>query len=161
MRVLFSVLGCLALIALAIPTAGAQSVGVGIAAALPVELTEVTSGGSWIDGTASGTYRVFVVIGGIPDEGAEVHIQWIGSRTPASPLQIIASMPIKEFNTLRLPSATISVDAEVDGEARVSIAGPETPGETPVVMSILAGLPGQYTRMPQTPVSGGQQPVQK
>jgi hypothetical protein len=161
MRVPVGLICCLCVVAIATPAAFAQSVGSGIAAALPVELTEVTSGGSWIDGSSSGTYRVVIVLGGPPDEAAEVHIQWIGSRTPASPLQIIASTPIKEFNDLRLSSASISVDAEIDGEARVSITGPETPGETPVAVSIVAQLPGQYALVPLTPAGGAQQPIRK
>ena len=122
----------------------AQSEGLGIAAQLPVEVPEVVSGGAWIDGTASGSYRTVTVQIFAPVEHAEVFLQWVGSRTPAEPLRIISSVPLREFNDKKFTSASITLEADADGSARIVIAGQAEDGRAVDLLEFSARQPGQY-----------------
>jgi hypothetical protein len=115
-----------------------------IVATLPVEVVEIASGGSWISGQSSGTYRTVTLLISQPEEVSQVYLQWIGSRTPAAPLQIIASVPLREFNMLKLSSASIVLDAEIEGQAKITITGPDAETGPPQTVVFLATDPGLY-----------------
>ncbi len=126
-----------------VTSAQAETDGLGIASRLPVEVLEVVSGGSWSEGTASGSYRTVTVQSAGNADSAEVYLQWIGSRTAASPLQIISSLPLREFNAQKLGSASVNLETEEEGVARISISAQDGSGKTSTVMFV-ARLPGQY-----------------
>ena len=130
------------------PAVVAESEGLGLAARLPVEVSEVSSGGTWIDGQASGSYRTVTIQTYAPVEIAEVFLQWVGSRSPSEGLQIISSVPLREFNEQKLASASITLEAEVEGSARIVIAGQDAAGRAAGLMSIVATGPGRYEVVP-------------
>ncbi len=132
----------------------AQSEGMGLAARLPVEVSEVVSGGTWIEGRASGSYRTVTIQTYTPVEVAEVYLQWIGSRSPAEPLQIISSVPLREFNEQKLASASITLDTEVEGAAKIVVAGQDAGGRAAGLLSFSATGPGRYEVVPSEAVPG-------
>lgn len=145
--------GCLIFLGLILtPAVCAQSEGaddgLGLVARLPIEVSEVVSGGTWIDGQASGSYRTVTIQTFAPVEMAEVYLQWVGSRSPAEPMQIISSVPLREFNEQKLASASITLDAEADGVAKIVIAGQDSAGNAAGLVSFVAAGPGQYELVP-------------
>lgn len=130
------------------PRVYAQSEGLGLAARLPVEVFEVVSGGTWIEGRASGTYRMVTIQTFAPVEMAEVFLQWVGSRSPVEPLQIISSVPLREFNDQKLAQASITLDTDVEGIAKIVVAGQDGAGRAAGLLSFRATGPGQYEVVP-------------
>jgi hypothetical protein len=125
-----------------------------IASQMPVEVLEVVSGGTWSEGSASGSYRTISVQSASNAEISEVYVQWIGSRTASSPMQIISSIPLREFNEKKLGSASVSLESENDGEARIGIAAQDTEGH-PSMTTFSARMPGRYELLADpAPVAG-------
>ena len=136
------------------PAMAAEFDGLALASRLPVEVSEVVSGGTWIDGQASGTYRTITIQNTVPVEAAEVYLQWIGARTPADPLQIMSSVPLREFNEQNLASASITLETEREGEVRIIIAGQDGDARPVELLTFLATTPGLYKRVPPEVVTG-------
>ena len=146
-RTLLSVVGA----ALAAGSAIAEPDAAGLAAAVPVEVTEIVSGGSWVEGTASGSFRTVTIQSYVPAEVAEVWLQWIGSRSPAEPVQIISSVPLREFNDQKLTSASVTLDGETDGTARIMITGQDSDQRAAAALNFLATKPGLYEPVASAP----------
>ena len=127
----------------------AQPEGLGVASQLPVEVLEVVTGGTWSEGSASGSYRTVTVQNSANPDVAEVYLQWIGTRSATSPLLIISSVPLREFNEKKLGSASVSLDQETEGSALIGIAAQDSEGK-PAVMTFVAKLPGRYELLPAT-----------
>jgi hypothetical protein len=123
----------------------AQSEPASIAARLPLEVTEVVTGGTWVEGSASGTYRTVTVFTAAPTETVDVFLQWIGSRSPVDPLQILSSLPLREFNELKLTSASVTLDDEAEGRVKITIAGQDGNARAAAPITFIATKPGQYT----------------
>lgn len=136
------------------PRVCAQSEGLAFAARLPVEVSEVVSGGTWIEGQASGSYRTVTIQTFAPVEVAEVFLQWVGSRSPVEPLQIISSVPLREFNDQKLAQASITLETDVEGVAKIVIAGQDAAGRAVGLLSFRATGPGQYVVEPPDVVKG-------
>jgi hypothetical protein len=128
--------------------------GMSMAARLPVEVAEVVSGGTWMDGQASGSYRTVTIQTFAPVEIAAVYLQWVGSRSPAEPMQIISSVPLREFNDQKLAAASITLDTEAEGVAKIVVAGQDAEGRTASLVSFIAAGPGQYEVVPSEVVKG-------
>ena len=147
MRILACVFfGLLAVLIGPIP-AMAQTDPAGLAASLPLEITEVVTGGTWVDGPASGSYRTITIQSAPPAETSEVFLQWIGSRSPVSALQILSSVPLRAFNDRKLASASVNLDADVDGRIKILITGQDNNGR-PEMVTFIATKPGQYEVVP-------------
>lgn len=111
---------------------------------VPPRVAEVTSGGSWTDGKAHGTFRAIVVEAGTAEKhAAEVFLQWISPDASGRPSGIVASIPIKEFNALAHSHASLRLDDTVDGEIQLYI-DTEDAGAQPVEIRIFATTPGHY-----------------
>jgi hypothetical protein len=136
------------------PVAVAESEGLEVASRLPVEVAEVVSGGTWIDGQASGSFRTVTIQTYAPSEMAEVYLQWIGSRSPVEPLQVISSVPLREFNEMKLASASITLDTETEGVAKIVVAGQDAGGRPAGLLSFRATGPGRYELVPSEVVKG-------
>jgi len=132
-----------------------------VASQVPITVAEVVSGGTWTDGSANGVFRTITVqVPGNPqdrntqdrnlqdqsgDEIAQVFLQWVGSRTPIDPVELIQSVPVIEFNDLRMTSASVGFEAEGEGQVRVTITSQEESDEKPPVTVVLvATTPGHY-----------------
>lgn len=125
-----------------------------MAARLPVEVSEVVTGGTWTDGQASGSFRTVTIQTFAPVEMAEVFLQWVGSRSPVEPLQIMSSVPLREFNEQKLASASITLDIETEGAARIVVAGQDAGGRPAALLTFAAAAPGRYEVVPSEVVKG-------
>jgi hypothetical protein len=123
-----------------------------LAAAVPVEVAEVVSGGSWIDGQASGSFRTITIQVAGNTELAQVYLQWIGSRSPVDPIEVISSLPLREFNEQALASASVSLEGDIDGAAKIVIAGQDAEARPVALLTFIASLPGVYKVIPSAPV---------
>lgn len=129
--------------------AAAEPQGPGsIASAVPVEVAEVVSGGNWIDGAASGLFRTVTIQGVGPAETVQVYLQWVGSRSPVAPIEVISSLALREFNELQLASASVTLEGDDDGLARIVITGQDTDARATAPITFLASLPGVYKVVP-------------
>jgi hypothetical protein len=97
------------------------------AARVPIDVVEVVSGGNWDQGAARGFWRVVAIM--VPDPTSssiphcEVFVQWVGSRTPGAPFEIIAAAPLTQFNALGLASASVTLESESDQAGRIVVTG--------------------------------------
>lgn len=87
-------------------------------------------------------------------EWAQVFLQWIGSRSPVEPVQLLVSLPVAEFNALKLPSASVTIDTGTDGGTRIEITGQESEIGPPTTVTLIASTPGHYRIMPLTASKG-------
>lgn len=136
------------------PSAAAEPEAMGIASRLAVEVTEVVTGGTWIDGAASGAYRTVTVQTSAPEETVDIFIQWIGTRSAAEPPQIISSVPLREVNALKLATASITLESEVEGIAKIIVAGQDASGRTAGLVTFVATTPGRYEALPPDAAEG-------
>jgi hypothetical protein len=120
-----------------------------LASAVPAEVAEVVTGGTWIDGAMAGTYRVVTVVSGTDrDYGARVYIQWLQVRADTGRSQLIRTVPVAEFNELVMPHAVVTLETEVENRAAVLIAAEDMKAGRSVLISVQAGPPGQYVARP-------------
>jgi hypothetical protein len=116
----------------------------GIASAVPVDVTEVVAGGTWVDGAASGSFRTVTVLAAGDPESAEVYIQWVGSRSPVDALQIISSVGLREFNEQKAAWASVALETDAEGSATITVSGQDTQSRPVGPLTFVATLPGVY-----------------
>ena len=140
--------GCASLIAVA-AIAGSDAAPDTLAAALAVEISDVVAGGNWTEGAQTGTYRAVVVqTGGEKDAAAHVFVQWLSLKEGGSGGEIVKSVPLKEFNDQKLPNASITLESDIDSEARIVVAGQDGVTHKDAVFTIKATKPGIYVVAP-------------
>lgn len=116
------------------------------AEAVPAEITEVVTGGGWIEGKSEGGYRaILVMTGGGQDFAMQVFLQWVSLQPDGTAPQVVKTVPIKEANANKLPNAFLSIEAEKDNEAVLTIASYDQAAKKESEIVVKAGLPGQYT----------------
>jgi hypothetical protein len=97
------------------------------AARVPIDVVEVVSGGNWDQGAARGFWRVVAIM--VPDPTisavphCEVFVQWVGSRAPGAPFEILAAAPLTQFNALGLTSASVTLESEGGQGGRIVVTG--------------------------------------
>jgi hypothetical protein len=133
-------------------SAKAAPLGAERAEAVPMDVVEVVSGGSWADGSSSGFWRTVTVMTSRPTEASEIYVQWVGSRRPTAPLEILTSSPLREFNELHLSSSSVALDSETEGQVRIVVTG-EDASKLPIAMTFIAGLPGKLERVADEPAT--------
>ena len=125
-----------------------------LAASVSPAIVEVVSGGSWIEGPASGIYRtVSIQVGGSQDR-IEIYLQWVGARTPTGQTELIASLPLREFNEHHYASASVAIESQGDGKAGITITVPEGDAVAIKPMGFTAMQPGQYRLLAPNALSG-------
>jgi hypothetical protein len=117
-----------------------------LAAAVPAEVIEVQSGGTWQDGATSGMFRVVTTVSGLDkDYGARVFIQWLAVGTADGQMRIHKSTPVKEFNDLKMPHVVVAFDSDVPGEASIVLVSQDAERRRDVLVSVRTGKPGTYS----------------
>lgn len=97
-----SISRAVALLALALvpfASAAAEEDDAKIVAAVPTEVADVVTGGSWSADEQGGFYRAFVIMNGTQETfSARIFLQWLAlSETNPVPT-VVATVPIKEVN---------------------------------------------------------------
>lgn len=136
----------------AAPAVSAESESASVAAKLSVDVSEVVSGGTWVEGTGGGYYRTVSVVSFAPEEMVEIYLQWVGWRAMGEPLTIISSVPLKEVNERKLFSASISLETDTPNVTRITVAGQDGEGRADALMVFQATTPGRYQVLPPEPV---------
>lgn len=145
--VLFLVAACVAVSG----SATAQPSPAERAARVPIDVVEVVSGSNWERGSARGFWRVVtIMVPSTPPANSphcEVFMQWIGSRTPGAPFEILAASPLVAFNALQLPSASVGLDIEGNREPRVAVTGEDRDGVL-TILTFVVQSPGEVVFVP-------------
>lgn len=121
MRTLFRTACIVALLAGGTLPAYAEDVAA-VAAALPIEVTEVVSGGNWTEGDASGVFRAITVTK--PDgETAQAHVivQMLETDKTGNVLKVAKTISVKEVEEKKLTNASLAMDVENDNELTLII----------------------------------------
>jgi hypothetical protein len=132
-------------------SATAQASSEDRAARVPIDVVEVVSGGNWDQGAARGFWRVVTIM--VPKTVSpavphcEVFVQWIGSRTPGVPFEILTASPLTAFNTLELPAASVSLESDGNHGARVVVTGESTDGLL-TMLTFFVKSPGEVALVP-------------
>lgn len=86
-----------------------------VAAAVPVAVSEIVSGGTWSENGKTGFYRAMVIT---PAESAPVAVvvQLLALASEQAVPQLVATVPITEIAGQAFTSAVLAMDAEIDNE---------------------------------------------
>ena len=84
-----------------------------LAAAVPAEVSEVVSGGTWSANGTSGVYRAIVVGDG---QQANIIVQMLSMESATAIPKLVKSVLIKEVAEKKLANAFLAMDAETDNE---------------------------------------------
>lgn len=88
-----------------------------LAAAVPPEVSEVVSGGTWSAGGTSGVYRAMVVATqGAGGQQANIIVQMLSIESPNTAPKVTKSVLVKEVAEKKLANAFLAMDAETDNE---------------------------------------------
>jgi hypothetical protein len=92
-----------------------------IAEAIPANVTEVTTGGTWTKDSQNGTFRAIVVMTGEKEPQVNVFVQLLAFQKDAAVSKIVKTMAITEVVERKLQSAFVNFDAESAGKATLII----------------------------------------
>jgi hypothetical protein len=143
------------LAAVAAPAAVAAKTAEEIALAVPHEVPEVHTGGSWTDGKAQGVYRAIVVLGGV-DQTTRVFVQWLAVKPDSPSSEILKMTEITEVAEKKLPNAFVTLEAEKEGEVLIVVASFDPSTNKDSTLAFKASAPGTYavTKVPEAPPVG-------
>lgn len=146
-----SISRAIALLALALvpfTAASAQEDDAKIVAAVPTEVADVVTGGSWSADKQGGFYRALVVMTGTQETfSARVFLQWLAlSETNPIPT-VVASVPIKEVNDQKLANASIEIEGEEskDNEVTIVVSSYDFEEDKDINLFVKGTSPGKYT----------------
>jgi hypothetical protein len=127
-----------------------------IVAAIPTEVPEVHTGGSWQDGGAQGVFRTVTVLSP-KDNLAQVFIQWISLKADSPIPEIAKTVLIKEVTEKKLPNAFVTLEADKEGEATIVVASFDPATNKDFAVAFKATKPGVYaaTAVPQHGAGSG------
>jgi hypothetical protein len=130
----------------AAPALAEAKVAEKLAAQVPADVIEVQSVGTWTQDKQVGIYRTVTIINGIDKEyAARVFVQWLAIKGDSGRAEIVATVPLVEFNNQRMPMATVTIDADTDNEASIVVAAQDADTHRDTVMMFKATKPGQYS----------------
>ena len=127
-----------------------------IVAAIPTEVPEVHTGGSWQDGGLQGVFRTVTVLS-TKDNTAHVFIQWISLKADSPTPEIAKTVEIKEVADKKLPNAFVTLEADKEGEATIIVASFDPATSKDVAVAFTASKPGTYvsTKVPEYGAGSG------
>lgn len=152
---LTTVLRATALMAFALAplTSAAAEDAAKLVESVPPQIADVVSGGSWSAGKQGGLYRAFVVMSESDKGfGASIYLQWLALSDDSPVPTVVQTVPIKEANEQKLPTASIEIDGEEnkDNEIILVVSGYDFDSDKDILLFVKAGQPGTYT-MEKTP----------
>jgi len=115
-----------------------------IAAGLAPEVIAVVSGGKWQEGDRNGGYRA-VLVAPAGAVGAQLYIEWLAAGANGGAPSMVATVPVKEVNDLRLPNATLSAESETDNQFTVFVESDDPATQSGNSYTVNAAAPGKYT----------------
>ena len=123
-----------------------------LATQVPADIVEVQSIGTWTQDKQAGIYRTVTIISGTDKEyAARVFVQWLAIKGDSGRAELVATVPLAEFNNQRMPMAAVTIDADTDNEASIVIAAQDSDAHRDTVMMFKATKPGQYSLVVSPP----------
>jgi hypothetical protein len=118
-----------------------------IAASVPIDITEVVSGGLWNNDGASGFYRAMVVAAAPGRPVANVVVQMFAVEKETPP-KLKKSVTIKEIAEQKIPSAFLAMDAENENEMTLVVTAYGTGTDQDTAMQFKFDAKGDYEVLP-------------
>lgn len=103
----------------------------------------VVQGGRWIDGAATGAYRIVVEEVGFEHVSCRVRIQWVASTASGRPAKLVAEQTFEELSTTFWSCGQGKQSVLVAGNVLKVRATHAYSGE-PCTFTAKLGKPGQY-----------------
>lgn len=116
-----------------------------LAAAVPPEVTEVVSGGTWSENGTSGVYRAIVVGDG---QQANIIVQMLSLESAAAIPKVVKSVLIKEVAEKKLANAFLAMDAETDNEMTLIVTAYGAGADQDTSMHVKFNGTGTYEILP-------------
>lgn len=127
-----------------------------IAASVPLDVSEVATGGGWTDGGKTGVYRTIVVVSGSNDAPkAHVVVQWIGMKAEGGPTELVKSVDLKDVADAGLTNASVALEAEREDEVTIVVTSYDSDAK-PSVLAFKATKPGDVAKTELPPSVQGQ-----
>jgi hypothetical protein len=139
---------CVLLLSLLMPAPAAFADDVDqLAASVPIDITEVVSGGLWNNDGASGFYRAMVVAAAPDRPVANVVVQMFAVEKETPPKQK-KSITIKEIAEQKIPSAFLAMDAENENEMTLVVTAYGSGTDQDTAMQFKFDAKGDYVVLP-------------
>jgi hypothetical protein len=139
------------LLTVSLPVAGFANEPEKVAASVPLEVTELVSGGVWNDDGHSGYYRAMVVSPGAAGEVANVVVQMLAmEKTDAAP-KLAKSIVLKEIAEQKIANAFLAMDAENENEMTLVVTAYGAGTDQDTAIQFKFDAKGNYKIMPGGP----------
>lgn len=145
MRALTTTFALSLMLALAGPAAAAPLAPQDAAAAVPANVIQVVSGGTWEDGGKKGTYRAIMVAPASPAEGAQIFLQWLAAGKDPGTVEVASVVALQKINDMKLPDAFLSMDFEKSNEVMLYVQPYDPAKESDQSFTVTATLPGKLS----------------
>ena len=122
--------------------------------AVPAEVAEIISGGSWSADKTGGFYRAMVLMSGDQKSfGAQVYLQWLAFDDTGPVPKVVATVAIKEINEKKLDNASIGIEGEEGAENTITLVvnSYDFDEDEDINLFVKATLPGKYTMVKEPP----------
>ncbi|MEJ2124547.1 MAG: hypothetical protein P8Y67_13005 [Alphaproteobacteria bacterium] len=145
MTTLFRIAFMVALLAGGTLPAYAEDVSA-VAASLPIEVTEVVSGGNWTQGENTGVFRAITITkhGGEVTQ-AYVRVQMLATDKAGNVLKVAKTIPVKEVEEKKLANAFLSMDVENDNELNLIITSYDSEKDQDISLLAKFDATGKYS----------------
>ena len=122
--------------------------------AVPAEVAEIISGGSWSADNKGGFYRAMVLMSGDQKSfGAHVYLQWLAFGDEGPVPKVVATVAVKEINEQKLDNASIAIEGEEGAENTITLVvnSYDFDEDEDINLFVKATLPGKYTMVKEPP----------
>ena len=131
-----------------------------LAAAVPPEVSEVVSGGTWSASGTSGVYRAIVVAtSGGDGQQASIIVQMLALENATAVPKVVKSVLIKEVADKKLANAFLAMDAETDNEMTLIVTAYGAGADQDTSMHVKFNGTGTYEILPtpgeEAPIDAG------
>ena len=119
-----------------------------LAAAVPVEVSEVVSGGTWSANGTSGVFRAMVVATPAGEPQANIVVQMLSLENATAVPKVVRSVLIKEVADKKLPNAFLAMDAETENEMTLIVTAYGAGADQDTSMHVKFSGAGTYEILP-------------
>jgi hypothetical protein len=119
-------------------------------AAVPTDISEIVSGGSWSEGDNNGVFRALVVTTSDGQASqARVVVQMLAFEKASPAPKVVKTIAIKEVEEKKLANAFLAMDVETDNELTLIITSYDAEKDQDTSMMVKFDSTGKYQIMPQ------------
>jgi hypothetical protein len=116
-----------------------------VAAAVPIEVTEVVSGGNWTEGETTGVFRAITVTKHNGETvQAHVIVQMLEADKSGNVLKVAKTISVKEVEEKKLTNAFLAMDVENDNELTLVITSYDSEKDQDTSLLVKFDATGKY-----------------